>query len=72
MRQSINQKRNIETHAKGVQKDLVQEEGKFTVILNSAFQAFSVRQLFVVEWQMQKVDSMKLNENVVRKGVWST
>jgi hypothetical protein len=72
MRHSIDEKRNTATLANGVQKENVQESEKFTSISNTEFQAFSVRQLFVVEWQMQKVDSKKLNENIVRKGAWST
>lgn len=72
MRQSINQNRKIDALSQGVHKNPVQEEGTFTVISNTEFQAFSVRQLFVVEWQMPRVDSKQFNEKVVQNGVLST
>ena len=62
MRQSINQIRNADTLSKQVQAKLVQEEGTFTVLSRSVFQAFSISQSFVVEWQMQKGDSKQIRK----------
>jgi hypothetical protein len=62
MKQSITQKRDIETLANGVQEELVQVEGSFKAISNSGFKSFSMRQLFVVEWQMQRVDPKQIRK----------
>jgi hypothetical protein len=62
MRQSINQIRISDTLSKGVQPKLVQEEGTFTVLSRSVFQAFSISQSFVVEWQMQMGDSKQIRK----------
>jgi hypothetical protein len=72
MRQSINEKRNTATLANGIQKENVREAEKFTSISNSESQAFSVRQLFVVEWQMQRADFKPLNDKSLKNGVFST
>jgi hypothetical protein len=72
MRQTLNQRRNIDTLEIGAQKELVQKEGTFTSISNSEYHTFSIRQLFVVEWQMQSVDSKQLNDKDVKSRVSST
>ena len=69
MRQSINQIRNADTLSKRVQAKLVQEEGTFTVLSRSVFQAFSISQSFVVEWQMQMGDSKQIRKTASKTDV---
>ena len=63
---SISYRSDIDDQSYGLQSEMVQEQESLTFKANSEIQTFSVRQMFVVEWQMHILDAKHFHQKEVK------